>query len=314
MRFIEKTAKTKDLAIEEALRELNASRDRVIIEILEEEKEGVFGIFGARNAKIRVTLKEDKKDLARELLENILKHMNVPCTVKLEAADENMATLLIDGENVGNVIGKRGSTLNAIQYLLNVMVNKEGADKINVSIDASGYRESRVKSLEELSLKLAQKVKETNRSMELEPMTSQERKIIHMTLKNNEEVYTYSKGEEPYRKVVISAKNKERGPKSGPAPSRERGGRDNRKPRDQKPQGERPQGERTDRNSAGDNRPRGDKKPDAQQQQARPEPTFKRRTALDNIIKSNDEARAATPSISSDSPAPVTTNNTTSTN
>ncbi|HNY12862.1 MAG TPA: RNA-binding cell elongation regulator Jag/EloR [Candidatus Wallbacteria bacterium] len=302
MRFIEKTAKTKDMAIEEALRELNASRDRVIIEILEEEKEGVFGIFGARPAKIRVTLKEDKKDLARELLESILKHMNVPCTVKLEADEENQATLLIDGENVGNVIGKRGSTLNAIQYLLNVMVNKEGADKINVSIDASGYRESRVKSLEELSLKLAQKVKETNRSMELEPMTSQERKIIHMTLKNNEDVYTYSKGEEPYRKVVISAKNKEKGSKNGPP--RERGGRDGRKPRDQRPQGE--------RTAANDNRPRGDKKPDAQQHQARPEPTFKRRTALDNIIKSNDEARAATPSITSDAPAAAPVNTTVS--
>jgi spoIIIJ-associated protein len=207
------------MAIEEALRVLNASRDMVTIEILEEEKEGILGIFGARPAKVRVTLKDDKRKLAGELLENILKYMNVPCSVKLETSGETQATLLIDGENVGNVIGKRGATLNSLEYLLNVMVNKEGTDKISVTIDASGYRESRVKSLEELSLKLAAKVKETNKSVELEPMTSQERKIIHTTLKASNDVYTYSKGEEPYRKVVISAKNKARGERSGPRPA-----------------------------------------------------------------------------------------------
>ncbi|HOT75798.1 MAG TPA: RNA-binding cell elongation regulator Jag/EloR [Candidatus Wallbacteria bacterium] len=211
MQIVEKTGRNKDMAIEEALRELNASRDMVVIEILEDEKEGILGIFGARPAKVRVTLKDDKRKLAGELLENILKYMNIPCNVKLETPGDNQATLSIDGENVGNVIGKRGSTLNALEYLLNVMVNKEGSDKIAVSIDASGYRESRVKSLEELSLKLAAKVKDTNKSVELEPMTSQERKVIHTTLKNNNDVYTYSKGEEPYRKVVISAKNKTRG-------------------------------------------------------------------------------------------------------
>ncbi len=215
MQIVEKTGKNKDMAIEEALRVLNASRDMVVIEILEEEKEGILGIFGARPARVRVTLKEDKRKLAGELLENILKYMNVPCSVKFDtaSADAQQLTLLIDGENVGNVIGKRGSTLNALEYLLNVMVNKEGEDKIAVSIDASGYRESRVKSLEELSMKLAAKVKETNKSVELEPMTSQERKVIHTTLKNSADVYTYSKGEEPYRKVVISAKNKARGEK-----------------------------------------------------------------------------------------------------
>ncbi|HOD42882.1 MAG TPA: RNA-binding cell elongation regulator Jag/EloR [Candidatus Wallbacteria bacterium] len=217
MQIVEKTGRNKDMAIEEALRELNASRDMVVIEILEDEKEGILGIFGARPAKVRVTLKDDKRKLAGELLENILKYMNIPCNVKLETPGENQATLSIDGENVGNVIGKRGSTLNALEYLLNVMVNKEGSDKIAVSIDASGYRESRVKSLEELSLKLAAKVKDTNKSVELEPMTSQERKVIHTTLKNNTDVYTYSKGEEPYRKVVISAKNKSRGGQGKPS-------------------------------------------------------------------------------------------------
>jgi len=212
-RVIEKTGKTKDIAISEALRELNASREQVEIEILEEEKEGILGIFGARPAKVRVTLKEDKKQLSCELLGNILKYMNIPCSVKIDTsapAEANSVNLAVEGENVGSIIGKRGVTLNALQYLINVMVNKEGDDKISVEIDASGYRDSRIKSLEELSLKLASKVKTTNKSVELEPMTSQERKIIHMTLKNNTDVYTYSKGEEPFRKVVISAKNKER--------------------------------------------------------------------------------------------------------
>lgn len=233
-RSVEKSAKTKDAAVAEALRELNLSIEQVTVEILEEEKEGMFGIFGARNARVRVTAKEDKRELSRELLENILKYMNVPCAVKMEldAGDPTRATLLVDGDNVGNVIGKRGATLNALQYLLNVMVNKEGEDKVNVAIDASGYRESRVKSLEELSLKLAARVKETNKSVELEPMTSQERKIIHMTLKNNGDVYTYSKGEEPYRKVVISAKNKERGPK-GQGGGRRGPRNENRPPRDE---------------------------------------------------------------------------------
>jgi len=276
MQVVEKTGKTKDIAIEEALRELNASRDKVLIEILEEEKEGILGIFGARPAKVRVTLKDDKKQLAGKLLENMLKHMEIPCNVRCESAGENQLTLLIDGENVGNVIGKRGSTLNAIEYLLNVMVNKEGADKIAVSIDASGYRESRVKSLEELSLKLASKVKETNKSIELEPMTSQERKIIHMTLKNNVDVYTYSKGEEPYRKVVISAKNKvSRGPnKNSGDYNRDRGNR-KRRP------------------SAGANEEQGSQQPQQhrnqpQQQPSNPAPRPAGNTAVENLMKSND--------------------------
>jgi len=288
-RSVEKSAKTKDAAIAEALRELNVTIEQVVVEILEEEKEGMFGIFGARNAKVRVTTKEDKKDLARELLENILNYMNVPCSVKMEidAGDPMKALLQVDGENVGNVIGKRGATLNALQYLLNVMVNKEGEDKINIAIDASGYRESRVKSLEELSIKLAAKVKESNKSVELEPMTSQERKIIHMTLKNNTDVYTYSKGEEPYRKVVISAKNKERGPKGQGGGSRRRGsaptggvaGNENRPPRDENraPRENRPPREenrppRDDNRPPRDNSARRDNRPPRDNRDRRPEP------------------------------------------
>lgn len=282
MRAIEKTNRNREAAIEEALRELGVSRDQAVIEILEEEKEGILGIFGARPAKVRVTVKEDKRELARELLEKILGHMNVPCSVKLEKSeDATAAVLLIDGESVGNVIGKRGSTLNSIQYLLNVMVNKEGSDKINVSIDASGYRESRVKSLEELSLKLAQKVRETKKSLELEPMTSQERKVIHMTLKNNADVYTYSKGEEPFRKVVISAKNKERSGKPQ-RPPRERSAepRPERDPNRRK-EGNRPHGDRD-----------GQKRQQGGGQQKSPEPTVRLgNTALKNIINSNNESR-----------------------
>lgn len=296
MQIVEKTGKTKDMAIEEALRELNASRDMVVIEILEEEKEGILGIFGARPAKVRVTMKDDKRKLAGDLLENILKYMNVPCSVKVENAGENQTTLLIDGENVGNVIGKRGSTLNALEYLLNVMVNKEGADKLSVSIDASGYRESRVKSLEELSLKLAAKVKETNKSVELEPMTSQERKVIHTALKNNTDVYTYSKGEEPYRKVVISAKNKStrggQGRSGDEAPRGERSGQggDNRN-RDRKRRPSTHHGEKTgggNNNNAGGGAPR-------KQFQAPPTRTAIN-TAVENLMKSNDAgARTSNP-------------------
>ena len=305
MQIVEKTGKTKDMAIEEALRELNASRDMVVIEILEEEKEGILGIFGARPAKVRVTMKDDKRKLAGDLLENILKYMNVPCSVKVENAGENQTTLLIDGENVGNVIGKRGSTLNALEYLLNVMVNKEGTDKLSVNIDASGYRESRVKSLEELSLKLAAKVKETNKSVELEPMTSQERKVIHTTLKNNNDVYTYSKGEEPYRKVVISAKNKMRGGagqgKSGDeAPRGERSGQggDNRN-RDRKRRPSTHHGEKTggtggnNNNNNNNNNNTGSSAPRKQFQN--PPTRTAINTAVENLMKSNEASRTSNP-------------------
>ena len=112
----------------------------------------------------------------------------------------------MNGENLNYLIGYRGETINAIQTILTAIANKKSTQKIRVYLDIAGYREKRIKTLEDLAEKLTRTVERTKKSVTLEPMTAYERKIIHTKLQNNSKVKTFSKGEEPYRKVVISLK------------------------------------------------------------------------------------------------------------
>ena len=214
--------KTTTEAIERGLKELGVSKDKVEIKVLEEEKRSFYSILSPRVVKVELTLKEDKKEKnkeekkhneniqeiekaeqdIKEFLDNFLTK-----ETKYEVKINNFDIYVdMNGENLNYLIGYRGETINAIQTILTAIANKKSTQKIRVYLDIAGYREKRIKTLEDLAEKLARTVERTKKSVTLEPMTAYERKIIHTKLQNNSKVKTFSKGEEPYRKVVISLK------------------------------------------------------------------------------------------------------------
>ncbi len=228
---MEKRAKNVELAIEEALKELNTTKENVDIKIIDEGSKGFLGL-GAKDAVVDVTLKEVHKtskpqhkvssaertkqsrkrregipeEEAKKFLDGIFKAMNLD--VEVSARIENDTVYInLDGNNMGIIIGKRGDTLDSLQYLTSLVVNKYSDDYLKVTIDTENYREKRAEALLALSERLAQKVERTGRKFTLEPMNPYERRIIHSNLQNNEGVTTYSIGQEPYRKVVIAPKN-----------------------------------------------------------------------------------------------------------
>ena len=220
--------KTTTEAIEKGLKELGVSKDKVEIKILEEEKRSFYSILSPRVVKVELTLKEENQDkiIKKEKIKEEKKHYEN--MQEIEKAVEDINKFLneflknsttqkteikdfdiyvdITGENLNYLIGYRGETINAIQVLLTTIANKKSSQKIRVYLDIAGYREKRIKTLEDLAEKLARTVERTRKSVTLEPMTAYERKIIHTKLQNNSKVKTFSKGEEPYRKVVISLK------------------------------------------------------------------------------------------------------------
>ena len=201
------TGRTVEEAVTEALNEFRVLREEVEIEVLAEPKGGIFGILGNRDAAVKVTRieKPSKNVIAIEVLENICEQMDVDVDLEVEEKGE-YTYLSMKGENLGVLIGRRGETLDALQYLVNLAVNRQTGEKPHIILDVEGYREKRKETLERLAQNLAKKAKRTQRSVVLEPMNPQERRIIHTSLQNNPYVYTASEGEEPYRKVVIILK------------------------------------------------------------------------------------------------------------
>jgi spoIIIJ-associated protein len=206
MKSIEIAAKTVDSAIETALKELQVTREDVEVEVLEEPSRGLFGILGLKLAKVRVTVKKSTKEVAIEFLQSIFKSMDL--NVSLESIiNNNVMNIFIKGSQLGILIGRRGETLDALQYLTNLVVNRKTEKKIHVILDIEGYRKRREETLIRLARRLAEKVIKTGKKVMLEPMNPQERRIIHTAIQNNPNVTTYSEGEEPYRKVIITMKN-----------------------------------------------------------------------------------------------------------
>ncbi|MEN8907799.1 MAG: RNA-binding cell elongation regulator Jag/EloR [Clostridiales bacterium] len=202
---IEKSAKTVELAVKLALQELDVSKEDVEIDILNEGNKGLLGLIGNRDAKIRVTIIETKGEKARNFLFDIFDKMNVEAEINIEE-DENSIYLTINGDDIGIVIGRRGETLDALQYLTSLVVNKQEDMYKRVSVDIENYRQKREDTLIKLANRLADKVKRYRKSITLEPMNPYERRIIHSTLQENRSVRTYSHGDEPNRKVVITLK------------------------------------------------------------------------------------------------------------
>lgn len=269
MNYVIKTGKSVDEAVREALKELNISREKAEIEILDEGQKGFLGLIGSKDATVKVWPREDETksilneifneeieteksqeavhedveleiennevsteevqevidveegtksieeeneeilDAAREFISKILDTFELENSVEMELKD-NVLTINVNGDEnrLGILIGKRGVTLDSIQYILNLIVNKKSSRYIRVNLDSSGYREKRKETLINLAKKMANKVTKTGRSVKLEPMNSYERKIIHTALQDFEGVLTHSEGKDPFRKVVIQKERK----------------------------------------------------------------------------------------------------------
>lgn len=228
MRETEQTAKTVEEAIEQGLQMLGVRRDEVEVEILEEPGGGIFG-FGAKQARIRLVVREANSESALKALEDILRILDLQGTVDCVKSDDTYR-FEISGEDLGILIGHRGQTLNALQFIVGLILGKgvEGK-RFNCTLDVEGYRARRERSLQLLAERMAKRASMERRKVALEPMLAHERRIIHLALQNNPYVTTSSQGEEPMRKVVIIPKEGARDNRSrGPRGRSQQGGRPSR--------------------------------------------------------------------------------------
>ena len=204
MDAIERLAKTVEEATREALEKLNATADNVIVTVLDEGSRGVFGI-GARPARVRVERKPDPTQEALNFVTKACELMGL--SVVLESTErERYLNINIKGENMGILIGKRGQTLDALQYITNLCVGRHGKLAKNIVIDTENYRKRRRETLESLARTMSRRVRDTRQQIKLEPMSRFERHIIHTILQNDRNVRTFSEGNEPFRYVIVANK------------------------------------------------------------------------------------------------------------
>ncbi len=206
MKSVEKSARTVDEAIDEALRELEAARAEVDVEILEEGSKGLFGLLGGKQARVLVRMKDphtDRVEAGSIFLQGLLTRLGADAQVRKSVAADGTAVLEMTGSELGLVIGRRGQMLDAIQYLVNVVANKGAGEWVRIMLDAEGYRQRREEALQGLALRVAARVKTQGKKQALEPMSAAERRIVHMVLADDAGVETRSEGEDPYRRVVI---------------------------------------------------------------------------------------------------------------
>ena len=200
------SAKTVDEAVTKALIDLGTTSDKLEYEVIEKGSAGFLGI-GAKPAIIRARKKESIQDNAVDFLAQIFDAMNMQVTIAAAFNEEEKElSITLEGDDMGILIGKRGQTLDSLQYLVSLIVNKNSDGYLRVKLDTENYREKRKKTLETLAKNIAYKVKRTKRPVSLEPMNPYERRIIHAALQNDKYVLTRSEGEEPFRHVVIALK------------------------------------------------------------------------------------------------------------
>ncbi len=278
MKSTVKVAKTVEEAVSLAIEELDCSKEEAVIEVLEEPKNGIFGLFGAKDAVVKVSCEEDIEQLLndvissnssgiktdnkktsqketkvsigkkyvdekssvkettdtrenksknvedskeevveiddelkskiRDFLNSVVSKMGIESNIETFTDDYGIKFNIIpvNENDIGIVIGKRGETLDAIQYIVNLVANRNAEKYIRISVDCNNYREKRTRSLQSLAMKMANKAKKYNKNMRLEPMNPYERRIIHSCLQSVSGIYTSSEGNEPYRRVVIKLK------------------------------------------------------------------------------------------------------------
>lgn len=210
MDFIEVSAKTVNDAITEACQRLTVTSDKLEYEVVEEGSSGFLGI-GSKPAVIKARVKCSVEDKAKDFLKEVFDAMNLAVIIDVKYDEaENSMDIDLSGDEMGVLIGKRGQTLDSLQYLVSLVVNKDMDNYIRVKVDTENYRQRRKETLENLAKNISYKVKRTKRPVSLEPMNPYERRIIHSALQNDKYVTTHSEGEEPYRHVVVVLKKYEK--------------------------------------------------------------------------------------------------------
>ena len=225
MKSVETEGKTVEEAISKACEELKVSREDLDIEVLANGSSGFLGLVGAKNAKIRATLKESPKtpapevslasipsgdqvaDTAKKTLSDLLRLLEVEASVDLEEDSERIL-LNIKGDGSGLLIGRKGQTLDALEYLVNKIVHKGAEDKKRIVVDTENYRSRREESLVNLARRLADKAKRMGRPVTISPMSAHDRRIIHLALQEDKALHTWSTGTGLYRKIIISPEKK----------------------------------------------------------------------------------------------------------
>ena len=207
MEYIEVSAKTVEDALTDASVQLGITSDQLEYEIVEKGSNGFLGLIGSKNATIRVKVKSSVEDEVKEFLTSVFNAMKMQVEIEINKnEDERFLDVELKGDDMGVLIGKRGQTLDSLQYLTSLAINKHSDVYYKVKIDTEDYRKRRRDTLENLARNIAYKVKRTKRPVSLEPMNPFERRFIHSALQNDRYVTTHSEGEEPYRHVVVTLK------------------------------------------------------------------------------------------------------------
>ena len=201
------SAKTVEDAITQASVALGVTSDKLEYEVLEKGSSGLLGIFGVKPAVIKARKKVTVLDEGREFLEKVFDKMNMDVTIDMNYNEEEKSVSInLIGGDMGVLIGKRGQTLDSLQHLVSLVINKHSEEYLRVKLDTENYRERRKETLENLAKNIAYKVKRPRRPVSLEPMNPYERRIIHATLQDDRYVVTKSEGEEPFRHVIVLLK------------------------------------------------------------------------------------------------------------
>ena len=206
MEFMEFSAKTVNDCITNACQKFVVTSDKLEYEVVTEGSTGFLG-FNAKPAIIKARVKSSVDETVKEFLNKVFEAMNLTVMIDIKYDEENAAMDIdLSGDEMGALIGKRGATLDSLQYLVSLVANKETDNYIRIKVDTENYRQRRKETLENLAKNISYKVKRTKRSVSLEPMNPYERRIIHSALQNDRFVTTHSEGDEPFRRVVVTLK------------------------------------------------------------------------------------------------------------
>ena len=207
MEKLEFTGKTVDEALTNALVNLETTSENIEYEVVEKGSSGILGFINSKPAKILVWKKASMEDGVKAFLNDVFAAMDLEVTIEMTVdEEESVIDINLVGDDMGVLIGKRGQTLDSLQYLVSLVAKKEGGKFYRVKLDTENYRDRRKATLESLAKNIAYKVKRTRRPVSLEPMNPYERRIIHSALQGDKYVSTKSEGEEPFRHVVVILK------------------------------------------------------------------------------------------------------------
>lgn len=207
MKFVEIIGKTKEEAIQKAVDQLGTPVEDLEIEVLEEGSKGLFGFLGSKDFKIKATVivKDTLETRILSFLNGLFEVMNIEADIKIDMNSDS-AKVSVIGDSAGQLIGRRGESLDALQMILSLAVNKTPGEYVRIMLDIEDYRSKREESLVRYANKMARTAAKQRKNIKLEPMNPYERRIVHSALQSDTYVTTYSEGEEPYRKVVIAVK------------------------------------------------------------------------------------------------------------